>query len=121
MRTEAPLSLRLLPFASFILSAALLYLVLANLQTRLVPGARDFVSFGWPALYFAIVGFGLLRLRLWAAILFALPLAIVGLWMMIGSIATVPLPWVLLSIVWSLVLLTPAFIVIRSARVFKRP
>jgi hypothetical protein len=59
-----------------------------------------------------VVAAGLFWLRRWAAVVAASVLLVVGVTMIVGSAASVPLPWVALNIVLAGLLLAPALLVV---------
>jgi len=65
------------------------------------------------ALFSVLIGLGLLFHRKWAAALFAVILAIIGIWMGILSIVNVPLPWSILNVAFGCALLVPGVITVR--------
>jgi hypothetical protein len=76
-------------------------------------GGHSLVPFTSAALFSVLIGLGLLFHRKWAAVLFAVTLASIGMWMVILSIVKVPLPWLILNIAFGGVLLVPGVITVR--------
>jgi len=83
-------------------SAVLLALFLANLRSQFLYHGPDYSFLGWISVYAAVTGVGLRRSFKWAAILFAFPCYILGLFLAVGSVFKVPLPWVLLDVAMGL-------------------
>lgn len=55
----------------------------------------------------AVTAIGLIFQRKWAAILFSLATGMFSFWLIIGSIAEVPFPFLLINLVMGLLLLSP--------------
>jgi hypothetical protein len=112
---------RLMGAGAWMVSVSLFFLFVVNAPTRRIPGTHNLASFIWPALYFAFVGIGLFRLRIWSAVLFALPLAAIAIWLTIGTIRAVPLPWTLINVLFAAMLMTPTIVLIRFRSVLRWP
>ena len=96
-----------------------LIVVLANLGRGSL-GGHSLLPFTGAALFSVLIGLGLLFHRKWAAVLFAVILASIGVWMVILSILKVPLPWLILNIAFGAALLVPAVITVRCWPQLKR-
>jgi hypothetical protein len=83
-----------------ILLQSLTLLVTANqiMTGRLTPNARVFVGEFIATSGALLVGIGLLLLRKWAAILLSITSTSVGLWLIVGSLLHVPLPWMFINV-----------------------
>ncbi len=64
----------------------------------------------------ALVGVGLLLLRKWAAIVFALALVVFPTWMTIYSIGEAPLSFYVMMLTAGVVLVLPMIVIVRSWR-----
>jgi|GEM_PF-1849139 len=64
----------------------------------------------------ALIGVGLLLLRKWAAIVFALALVVFPTWMTIESIGEAPLGFYLMMLAAGIVLILPIIVILRSWR-----
>jgi hypothetical protein len=84
-----------------------------NLARGGIPGGHDLTGLTPIAALTVLVGLGLILRRRWAAALSALLLGGVGLWLGVGSILTVPLPWSLINLTLAAVLLVPSVMVLR--------
>lgn len=61
----------------------------------------------------AVVGFGLLHLRRWAAIYFSVPLFCYGVWIAWSAIEQVTFPWNLLYMLQGISFMLPAIVTVR--------
>ena len=95
-------------------------LVLAVSTPLLFIAADLMAETGWPPRRFVLVAFaiiigvGLLNLRKWAALYFSVPLFLVGVSWVLGSIEAIPFPWNLLFMAEGVSLMLPLFITIRA-------
>src|SRR5205085_8617060 len=83
-----------------------LFVVLANLGRGSL-GGHSLFPFTSVALLSILIGFGLVFHHKWAAALFAIILASIGIWMGILSIVKVPMPWSILNVAFACALLIP--------------
>jgi hypothetical protein len=72
------------------------------------------------AVFFVVVGVGMCFLKRWAAALFAGILAIAGVCITIGSVVSVPLPELLINLIYSGILLVPSVVTARRWSEFNR-
>lgn len=79
-------------------------------------GGRDLHPLLAPAAFLLVIGAGLVCLARWAILVAALVMAVTGCIMGVGSIATVPMPYVLINICTGIVLVGLAVIAIVSWR-----
>jgi hypothetical protein len=83
------------------------------------PGAHGIVNprLGlWHAALIVVIGIGTLLLRRWAALLLALGCSGVAVWLVLGSIVSVPFPWCLINFAAAGVLFAPAAFTFKSWR-----
>lgn len=78
-------------------------------------GGHDLGFAVWVALYLAIVSAALFRRSKVASFLFSVPCAFVGIWLCVGSVIYVPMPWLLLNIIVSCFFFLPLYLSIQSA------
>ena len=113
MRTDATFC-RGLGFLTIGFAAVLLLLFLLNLRAHLYYGGPNY----WPlilfSLYAVVVGLGLIRLRKWAAVLFAIPRVGVGLLWTVNSLIRHQMPLDLLNVAVGLIVCLPALLPFRS-------
>jgi hypothetical protein len=76
-------------------------------------GGRDLSGGTFPATALLVIGVGLFFGKRLAAILFALITGIMGVWLCIGSLISVPMPFALINIAMGLGLLSPCIAVRR--------
>jgi hypothetical protein len=108
MLRSDPTIFRAFGYVSIVSAALLLVLFLANLRSRVYYHGPNYSFLGWMALYVIVVGFGLIHLWKWAVVLLVAPTLSAGLFLIIGSVMKVPLPWSLLNILFGAVLCAPA-------------
>ena len=77
-------------------------------------GGHDLGYAVWVALYLAIVSVALFRRSIVASFLFSVPCALVGLWLCVGSIINVPMPWLLLNTLVACFFFLPLYLSIQS-------
>jgi hypothetical protein len=94
-------------------------LFLANLRSRLLYHGPDYSFLGLICVYAIVTGAGLLWSRRWAALMFALPTYAAGLFLVIGGLAKVPFPWMLLDVMFGIVLCAAPTVVLRDWRQLK--
>jgi hypothetical protein len=97
-------------------SPFLAILFLANLRSRFFYHGPDYSFLGWMCLYAVVTGIGLRSRRKWAALLFALPCIVAGLFLAVGSVFKVPFPWLLINIAIGSLLVIAATGVLREWR-----
>ena len=90
----------------------LFVLIAANLEAR-SSGGHDLLPLSSVALPSVVIGIGLLLHHKWAAVLFAGSLGVAGLWLAIGSSMEVPMPYMLINVLFGCALLVPSAVVIR--------
>lgn len=93
-------------------SCMLLALVLANGQARL-HGGHNLAAVTVPALTLFLIGIGLFLHKKWSAALFFVLCAVGGIWVIVGSIVAVPMPWSILDMLLGSAMLVPCFVTVR--------
>jgi hypothetical protein len=110
--TDSVLGIRLSGAFSVLLSLALGWLAVT-----MNPGAHGIESPKeglWVAGVLLLLGIGTILLRRWAVLILSFASGLVGVWLAIGSIISVPFPWLLINVACGAVLLTPVICAIRS-------
>lgn len=102
-------------------AAVMLVLFVANLRAHFLHGAPNFSEgFGFLVLYCLIVGYGLMQIKKWAAVLLAAPMLISGLVMAIRTVIEKPSLWgSSLALFWAAILSLPTVMTIRRWRVLR--
>jgi hypothetical protein len=109
-------AIRAFGIITFIVDA---FIVLAFNRRRFLDGPLPLRAFIAMAVYiFAVtlVGLGLLLLRKWAAIIFALAVVVFPTWMTIELIGEAPLGFYLMMLAAGIVLILPIIVILRSWR-----
>jgi len=88
------------------------FLIVAN-QSIKPPGGHSLVGLIPQALVAAVIGIGLWLEHKRAGILFGILCALLSAWLCIGSLLTVPLPWLLINLSLAALLLAPCIAVAR--------
>jgi hypothetical protein len=112
--TESVLGIRLSGAFSVLLSLAL-----GALSVTMNPGAHGIENPKeglWLAGFLLLLGIGTILLSRWAVLVLSLTSGCAGVWLGIGSIISVPFPWLLINIACGAALLTPVICAIRSWR-----
>jgi hypothetical protein len=106
------------PFRLFgiltLLAGLIVSLSLVGNQERVAVGGHDLASAAPVSISLIIIGVGLILHRKWAAVLLTVGSLTLAIWMIVGSILLVPLPWSLINIGIGSVLCLPAVITVRS-------
>ena len=102
-------------FGGLAILAAVLCVIafFANIRAR-HSGGHDISSVIYLAVFFAIVGVGLLLLRKVAALLFCIPVFVLGVVLVFGSIFRVPFPWLLINVGYVILMFVPTWITFRG-------
>jgi hypothetical protein len=107
-RGDYAVSFRILGCLSVLAGIICFLLFSANAKAKQI-GGHDISSIIYFSFFFIPVGIGLLFLWRVAAVLLSVPTAILGIYMIGGSIISVPFPWLLLNILLSILLLFPSW------------
>jgi hypothetical protein len=107
--------IRFLGFVSFVIGVALVALFFLNSNAR-THGGHDVSASIYVALYCLLVGGGMLFNSRIAALLFSIPCAGLAIWLSVGSMRTVPFPWVLFNLAFSSCLLIPLVMTVYMLR-----
>ena len=105
--------IRILGVLSAIASAVLLVVYFMN-RGMAAQGGHDLGISIWVAAYLLAVSVPILMGSRIASLLFSVPCALVGLWLCVGSVLKVPMPWALLNILFALVAFIPLYVSVRS-------
>jgi hypothetical protein len=119
MRRPQAGEIRAYGYVAMVFSVPPLILFFANVRSRLYYGSPNYSFLLWIAIYLGAVGFGLVRLRKWAAVLLTLGFAGAGFSLTLLSIARTPFPGSLLSIPWGVMLIAPCIVVLPGWRELK--
>jgi hypothetical protein len=106
---------RVLGYFSLGAAACLFLLYLANLRAHVYYGAKHLSFLGYIAAYALGIGWGLVRLRKWAAVMLALPLCAAGL--ILGTLTIAKghsLSSSVLAVGWAALLCCPAVLAVRA-------
>lgn len=104
---------RMMGVLTLLLSCAFLVLYTLNTDAR-AQGGRDLTGFLYYSIYGLVVGIGQLFCFRIASVMLSIPLALLGAWLIIGSLTGVPFPWFLLNIIFGLFLFVPMYVTINS-------
>ena len=107
-----------LGFAVFAFGIVLLGLTMGNDQ-RVHAGGHDLSGLAEPGMVCIVMGLGLYFGRKWAALLFALITGAAGVWLCVGSVLGVPMPYMLFNISMGCGLLAPALMLGRYWSILK--
>jgi hypothetical protein len=116
MQKLDPTEIRAFGYLGVVFSVLLLILFLANLRSRLYYDAPNYSFLLWIAIYSGVTGFGLVRLRKWAAVLLLLGTAGFGLSLIVLSVSRLQVPGSLLSIPWGVLFFVPSVLICRVGR-----
>jgi hypothetical protein len=119
MRRLDSSEIRAIGYLAVVLSVPLLVLFLANLSSHLYFGGPDYCFLLWIAIFSGVTGFGLVRLRKWAAVLLLLGTAGFGSFLIVLSLLRTQFPGSLLSIPWGALFFVPSFLVLPSWKALK--
>ena len=115
-----PEFVRVLGYFALVAAAGFFLLFVANLRARFFYGARNLSFLGYMGGYSLVAGWGLVRLRKWAAVMFTVPLCLTGL--ALGTLAVAKSRTVSTGIVavgWAALLCCPAVVAARVWRSLK--
>ena len=101
--------IRFMGFISLMMGFAFFAIFFLNSDVR-SHGGRDVSGSIYAVVYFVLVGAGMLFGSRILSIFFSIPLAGLGIWLIIGSIREVPFPWVLINLAFSVSLFLPTVI-----------
>ncbi|HYG98960.1 MAG TPA: hypothetical protein VD837_07500 [Terriglobales bacterium] len=115
-----PESVRVVGYLTLVVATAFLILYAANIRAHFSYGAASMPWLAAAGLYAVAVGWGLLRLRKWAAVMLALPLCIYGLLLGTLSIAkNHSFANIILALGWAALLCSPTAMTARAWRALK--
>lgn len=114
MRRSHPAEIKAYGYLSVVVSLLFLILFFANLRSHLYYSGPSYSFLLWIALYLGIIGFGLIRLRKWAAVLLALGMGFFGLFFGVLIALQTHFPISLFSALWSLLFFLPIVLVLPS-------
>jgi hypothetical protein len=115
-----PEFVRVLGYFALVAAAGFFVLFVANLRARFFYGARDLSFLGYLAGYSLVAGWGLVRLRKWAAVMLTVPLCLTGL--VLGTLAVAKSRTVsagIFALGWAALLSCPAVLAARAWRSLK--
>src|SRR5437016_4256358 len=96
-KSDYPGTFEVLGFLSIVAGILCVVVFFANAKTK-HNGGHDISDIIYFSFFFIPVGAGLIFKWRIAAVLLSLPLGVVAVWMVVGSIVSVPFPWLLLNI-----------------------
>lgn len=100
-----------------LVSAVISFAIHANKQSAAL-GGHDIKILIYPAVAFTVVGIGLVLLRRSAGLILCLASVAFAMWLVIGSVAHVPFPWLLVNFFMSILVLIPAAILVKCNAAF---
>ena len=105
---------RIIGVLTFLVGFADILVYFANADTRQA-GGRDLGWLLWSGLLTTIMSVCVIRLMRWAIILSCLGYVVIGAWLIVGSLRSVPFPWLLINVGLGLVCFSPITLLIRAA------
>jgi hypothetical protein len=108
-------TLRMIGCLLILLAIICVLLILANWHTASL-GGRDLKPLALPALLFCFLGLGLLFRRKSAALLVVIGSIGWASWLIIGSIWSVPMPWLMMNVGFGIVILIPSIAIVLKRR-----
>jgi len=118
MTATNSIAFRIIGFLTILYGLALLLLWFANLGAR-ERGGHDLSAAIYFSAYFIPVGVGVFLQRRIFAILISLPTLYTAIWLIKGSIGSVPYPWILYNFGYGFALFIPAFFTAKAWKQFK--
>ena len=100
-------------------SVPIAVLFLANVRSRILYHGPSYSFLGWMFIYGLVTGIGLRAERKWAAVLFAVPCHLTGIFLVAGSLWKVPFPWMLINIGFGGSLLYAATMLMKEWRLLR--
>jgi hypothetical protein len=91
---------------------------IANRRTMRMagPAGHDLNGIQFLALFFALLGVALMMKWLWAHLLFVAMTTTAGIWIVVGSVASIPFPFLILTLMYAVGLLVPLTLSVASWR-----
>ncbi|MCF7855315.1 MAG: hypothetical protein K9N51_11000 [Candidatus Pacebacteria bacterium] len=108
-------NIRLLGFLVALLAIAVMHIFIMN-RGMSAKGGHDLGMALWLSVYLFIVAVPMLIGSAYASLLFTVPCAVFGLWLCIGSVINVPMPWAFINVLMGVGLFAPLYISIHAIR-----